>query len=282
MTSVDGALGLIGSGVAPMLKVTGGELRFGRFQLFNDLFLSLGDVGTPSIVALIGTNGSGKSALANVISGNYRLSAGIVEIGGRDMTRMRPAARARKGVRRSFQNVSGIGGMTLLSYVTLGWEPVWPQPIVSTVIGRLKARRYEREIAEQTRALIADVGLAEYYDRPLEACPYGVRKVADVVRAIGTAPGTVALLDEPTSGVSQSERGTVIQVIRRAFADSQCELMVIIDHDVAFVRELCPASVVLEAGKVLASGATDEVLAMDRVAISFAGVAERRGGPAKL
>src|ERR1019366_2056986 len=97
----------------------------------------------------------------------------------------------------------------------------------STLIASPKARRHEREIAEWTRALIADVGLGEYYDRPLESCPYGVRKIADVVRAIGTAPGTVALLDEPTSGVSQSERGTVMEVIRRAFADSQCDLMLI-------------------------------------------------------
>jgi branched-chain amino acid transport system ATP-binding protein len=275
MRSADPAVDAIRSGGAPMLKVTGGDLRFDRFQLFDDLSLSLGDLSAPAIVALIGTNGSGKSALANVISGNYRLSAGTVEIGGRDMTRMRPAARARNGVRRSFQNVSGIGGMTLLSYVTLGWEPVWPHSIASTVVGRLKAHRYERNIAEQTRSLIADVGLDEYYDRPLESCPYGVRKIADVVRAVGTAPGTVALLDEPTSGVSQSERGTVMDVIRRAFAENQCKLMVIIDHDVAFVRELCPSSVVLEAGKILAAGPTDEVLAMDRVAISFAGVSER-------
>lgn len=278
MTNPHGPLGVIGEGRNPMLRVARGELSFGQFALFKDLSLSLGDVGTPSIVALIGTNGSGKSALANVISGYYRLSSGSVEIGGRDLTRMRPTQRAQNGVRRSFQNVSGIGGMTLLSYVTLGWEPVWPQPIVNTVLGRRKARRYEREVAERTMALIAEVGLSEYYDRPLESCPYGVRKIADVVRAIGTAPGTVALLDEPTSGVSQSERGTVMDVIRHAFASAQCELVVIIDHDVAFVRELCPSSVVLEAGKVLASGATDEVLALDRVAISFAGVAERKDG----
>jgi ABC-type branched-subunit amino acid transport system ATPase component len=99
--------------------------------------------------------------------------------------------------------------------------------------------------------------------------------VADVVRAIGTAPGTVTLLDEPTSGVSQSERGTVRDVIRSAFGRGQSELVVIIDHDVAFVRELCPNSVVLEAGKVLASGATADVLAMERVAVSFAGVQDR-------
>lgn len=104
-----------------------------------------------------------------------------------------------------------------------------------------------------------------------------MRKVADVVRAIGTAPGTVALLDEPTSGVSQSERGTVLDVIRSAFAQGQCELVVVIDHDVAFVRELCPSSIVLEAGSVLASGTTEDVLKMERVAVSFAGVKETAG-----
>lgn len=271
-------LGVVGSETNPMLKITGGELRFGRFKLFNDLSLSMGQVGTPSIVALIGTNGSGKSALANVVSGYYHLSAGSVEVGGRAVTRLGSAQRARHGVRRSFQNVSGISGMTLLSYVMLGWEPVWSQPILNTVIGRPKARREEQAVAEKTMALISDVGLGQYYDRPLESCPYGVRKVADVVRAIGTAPGTVALLDEPTSGVSQSERGTVLDVIRSAFANNQCQLVVVIDHDVAFVRDLCPSSIVLEAGKVLASGATEDVLKMERVAVSFAGVKEHADG----
>jgi ABC-type branched-subunit amino acid transport system ATPase component len=166
--------------------------------------------------------------------------------------------------------------MTLLSYVTLGWEPAWPRSIAQTVVAWPGARRHERDTAEQTRELLRDVGLAEYFDRPLESCPYGVRKIADVVRAVGTAPGTVALLDEPTSGVSQSERGTVMQVIRNAFDRGMCRLMVIIDHDVAFVRELCPTSVVLEAGRVIAEGPTDDVLAMERVAISFAGVGERQ------
>lgn len=261
---------------SPVVEIRGGQLEFGRFQLFDQLDLVFGSMAEPSIVALIGTNGSGKSAMANVVSGNYRLSGGTVMITGRNMTRMRPAARARAGVRRSFQNVSGIRGMTLLSYVMLGWEPEWPQPIVNTVVGRMKARRFERETAERTQALLADVGLGNYCDRPLELCPYGVRKIADVVRAIGTAPGTVALLDEPTSGVSQSERSTVTDVIRRAFGDAKCQLLVIIDHDVAFVRELCPTSVVLEAGKIIATGPTDKVLAMERVAISFSGVSEQQ------
>jgi len=279
MTTAKAPLGVVGSATNPMLKITGGELRFGRFQLFSDLSLSMGEVGQPSIVALIGTNGSGKSALANVVSGYYRLSAGSVLIADRDVTRLGPAQRARQGVRRSFQNVSGIGGMTLLSYVTLGWEPVWGQPLLNTVIGRPKARRAERDGAERTLALLVDVGLGEYFDQPLESCPYGVRKVADVVRAIGTAHGTVALLDEPTSGVSQSERGIVLDVIRSAFASGQCQLAIVIDHDVAFVRELCPSSIVLEAGKVLASGRTEDVLQMERVAVSFAGIKERGAAP---
>jgi branched-chain amino acid transport system ATP-binding protein len=255
-----------------VVEVSDGRLEFGRFRLFEDLDLTIGDLAEPSIVALIGTNGSGKSAFANVVSGNYRLSAGRVSIDGQDMSRMTPQARTRRGVRRSFQNVSGIRGMTLLSYVMLGWEPTWPRRVLGTVVGLPGARRQEVAIAERTRDLLESVGVAEYADRLLESCPYGVRKIADVVRAIGTAPGNVALLDEPTSGVSQSERGTVMQVIRDAFGAGTCRLIIVIDHDVAFVRELCPRSIVLEAGKVIAQGPTDEILAMERVAISFAGL----------
>lgn len=93
------------------------------------------------------------------MSGYYPLSAGSVEIGHRAVTHLRAAQRARHGVRRSFQNVSHISGMTLLSYVMLGWEPVWNQPVLNTVIGRPKARREEKAVAEKTMALISDVGL---------------------------------------------------------------------------------------------------------------------------
>lgn len=85
----------------------------------------------------------------------------------------------------------------------------------------------------------------------------------------------VALLDEPTSGVSQSERSAVSSVVRSALSRGGWKLVIVIDHDVAFIRELCDMSVVLEAGKVIATGRTSEVLAQERVAVSFAGVRDR-------
>lgn len=260
-----------------VLTISDAALRFGRFELFNDLSLAFGREGRADIVALIGTNGSGKSALANVISGYYPLASGKIKVGEKDVTSLPPLERALHGFRRSFQNVATIEGITLLSYVMLGWEPVWPHGLLDTVLRLPHARREERRIAEAAFEALATAGLDAYWDRTLEACPYGVRKLADVVRAIGSAPGKIAVLDEPTSGVSQSERGKVAEVIRSALAHGGWELVIVIDHDVAFVRELCATSMVLEAGKMLASGPTAEVLSLDRVVASFAGFRGKAG-----
>ncbi len=258
-----------------VVQICRGQLSFGNFVLFQDLSLSLGSQSGPSIAALIGTNGSGKSALANVISGYYRLGRGSVMIGGEDVTSLSPVQRSLRGVRRSFQSVAGISGMTLLSYAMLGWEPAWPRGLFQTVLRLPRAQRQERRSADATFESLCQAGLEAYADKPLESCPYGVRKLADVVRAIGCAPGLVALLDEPTSGVSQSERSAVSSVVRSALSRGGWKLVIVIDHDVAFIRELCDMSVVLEAGKVIATGRTSEVLAQERVAVSFAGVRDR-------
>jgi ABC-type branched-subunit amino acid transport system ATPase component len=259
----------------PRVQFANACLSFGGNKALDEVSLEIGDQEREEcqFVGLLGTNGSGKSTLANVLSGYYQLTSGQAWINGRDVTRLSPPACVRLGVRRSFQNVGEIDDMTVSELVSIGWEPVRKTGLLGAIVGARTAMREERSVRADAIQVLESAGLAELAHRKLTDCPYGVRKLADLLRVMGSSSGTVGLLDEPTSGVADEERHLVVDLLRDAAQRSSLKLVIVIDHDVKFVRGLCEEVVVLESGKVIAQGATDEVLDMPRVRESFTGVA---------
>ncbi|MDA8282958.1 MAG: ATP-binding cassette domain-containing protein [Actinomycetota bacterium] len=220
-------------------------------------------------VGIVGPNGAGKTTLANVVCGYYHPSTGRVAIYGTDVTRAAPARIARLGVGRSLQSVGRVQGITALQFLSLGLETRWPVGLVHTVLGTPAGRRAERWARATATSLLQEMDLARYGPVPLEDCPYGVRKYVDVLRTL-VGRARVVVLDEPTSGLSNDERSEMHDLLARWTSDTPTTLL-LIDHDVGFVRGLCSRSVALDAGKLVAAGATDEVLADPRVIRSFTG-----------
>jgi ABC-type branched-subunit amino acid transport system ATPase component len=251
------------------------SLSFGGNRALDSISLEIGDQTRDrcQFVGLLGTNGSGKSTLANVLSGYYQLTSGQAWINGREVTRLTPSACVRLGVRRSFQSVGEIADMTVSELVSIGWEPVRETALLGAIVGTRKAMREERDVRARAIGVLESAGLAEFAHRKLTDCPYGVRKLADLLRVMGSSSGTVGLLDEPTSGVADEERHLIVDLLRDAAQRSSLKLVLVIDHDVKFVRGLCEEVVVLESGRVIAQGATEAVLEMRRVRESFTGVA---------
>ncbi len=220
-------------------------------------------------VGVVGPNGAGKTTLANVVSGYYHPSEGRVIVHGTDVTRAVPARIAQLGVGRSLQSVGRVQGITALQFVALGLETRWPVGLVHTVLGTPAGRRAERWARAEAMSLLEEMDLARYAQVALEDCPYGVRKYVDVLRTlVGLA--RVIVLDEPTSGLSEDERSEMHDFLARWTSESPTTLL-LIDHDVGFVRGLCSRSVALDAGKLVAAGATDEVLTDPRVIRCFTG-----------
>lgn len=247
------------------LSVDGVSLSIGGVKILDDISI---DVESGTTLGLIGANGSGKSSLLNVVSGYYRPQAGRIALDGRELP-SRPATVARQGVGRSFQHVDKMAELSVREFVALGSEPHWTTWSVASLLGLPVALKSEADAFSAADELISEFGLADFSTVAMRNAPYGVRKIADILRAVGSKP-RLLLLDEPTSGVSADDRAIVRDVILQ-WAEAKACAIVVVDHDIRFVLELTSRLAALSAGKLLAWGNAQDVLAEDIVIQTFVG-----------
>ncbi len=243
------------------LEVSGVQVGFGGAPVLDDVSLTVPDRG---FVGLVGPNGAGKTTLINCVSGLVPALAGRVLCDGRDVLSLPVHGRAELGIGRTFQQAQLLDGLSCLDNVLVGsygWAP--PFGIFGGGRGR---RREARDVARQA---LADVGLADVRDRAVADLPFGVRRRVDLARALAMRPDLI-LLDEPLSGLSGSERGAMAELLASLPDRGMAVLMV--EHDVAYVRQLCTTVVVLDYGVVLADGPPD-VLDRPEVAEAYLGTA---------
>lgn len=221
-------------------------LAFGGVRALNDVSLELGE---GNWTGLIGPNGSGKSTLLNVLSGVYRPQDGDVQLDGQRITASAPRTRARMGIARTFQHPQLAGTLTIAENVDLGRD--------------LRRRRSSGPVPA-TGDVLDLLGILDHGAQLPSVVPYGVRKLAEVARAIASGPAFL-LLDEPAAGLSAAERHELIEALAR-LRDRRPEVAVcLVEHDVALVSAVVDRVAVLDIGKVLTTGATAEVLADPRV-----------------
>ncbi|GAC1535574.1 MAG: branched-chain amino acid ABC transporter permease/ATP-binding protein [Acidimicrobiales bacterium] len=233
---------------ASSLEVDGVSVSFGgRVALDSVAF----GVAPSEVVGLIGANGAGKSTLLDVISGFTSADAGSVRLDGRDLAGMSPAARARGGVGRVFQDARLFDDLT-----------------VAEAVGLAAGGRSQRERADEVIWLL---GLEAAADTQCQALSTGLRRLGEVACTIVRGPSLV-LLDEPTAGLAQRESEAFAPLLRGVH-DSLGSTIVLVEHDIALVRAVADRVVCLSAGRVLADGAPGSVLADPAVVSSYLGAA---------
>ncbi len=250
----------------PLLHVRSVMVRFGGLVANNDVEMH---VGEGEIAALIGPNGAGKTTLFNVITGAQAPTRGRVDFGGEDITDLKPVARARLGMGRTFQNLSLASGLSVLDNATVGAGRFRTAGLVRSMLQTGVARRQDREIRAIAARALQFVGLGHAFDRSAGDLAYGDRRRLELARALTLAP-RLLLLDEPSAGMDPSETADLAQVIRRARDELGISVLVV-EHDMSFVRTLAERTTVLEFGQVIASGRTAEVLEDPRVADAYLG-----------
>jgi branched-chain amino acid transport system ATP-binding protein len=206
------------------------------------------------VVGLIGPNGAGKSTLVNLLSGFDRPTQGSVELEGRDVTRWPAYRRGRAGLSRTFQHGHAFRSLSVRENVEVAGLGVGAGP-------RVAAQRADR--------LLALLGLADYADAPASALAQGDERRLGVARALATEPRFV-LMDEPAAGLPEAEVPAFAAVVR-SVRDEHGAGVLLIDHNMALIMDVCDRIHVLDQGTTLAQGTPDEIRANIDVAAAYLG-----------
>jgi branched-chain amino acid transport system ATP-binding protein len=239
-----------------VLEVDGVSVLFGGVLALDEVVLTV-DAG--HVTGLIGPNGAGKTTLFNVICGLQAPTRGRVSLDGIDITGVKPFARARRGIGRTFQRLEIFGSMTVYENIRLGaeirqqWDRSWTDP--------------DGRAAE----VLDRIGLWRVADERADALPTGLARLVELGRALTAGP-RLLLLDEPSSGLSEQETDDLAELLQSLAADGLGVLLV--EHDVDLVMSVCARINVLDFGQILAVGTPAEIRSSEAVQHAYLGSAE--------
>ena len=246
-----------------VLEVQGVTVRFGGLTALDAVSL---DVPPRHVLGVIGPNGAGKTTLLNVLCGFIRPDAGEVLFGGRRPD-IRPHRLASLGVARTLQGVGLYGGLTAVENVMVGATCRASAGFWSALLSLPRASRDEHRLREEAMAALDRVGAAEVAQARPGELSYGMRKRIALARALAAKPGLI-LLDEPASGLAESELAELGGLIRDLATEGS---LVVVEHHMDLMMSVCDSLVVLDFGKVIATGTPREVQDNPAVTAAYLG-----------
>ena len=236
-----------------LLEVDNIVVRFGGNVAVDEVSLGA-EAGR--ITGLIGPNGAGKTTLFNVITGLLAPSAGHVRFDGRDITRLPPYKRARRGIARTFQRLELFTVLTVRENIAVAAET------------RRGWARTGGESAAEVSRIIERVGLQACADERVDSLPTGQARLVELGRSLATRPQAL-LLDEPAAGQTDSETQRFAALLKELSSEGMTILLV--EHDVQLVMAVCDTICVLDFGRIIASGTPDEIRTDDAVLTAYLG-----------
>jgi len=243
-----------------LLEVRGLTVRFGGHNAVTEVDL---DVEPGCVTGLIGPNGAGKTTIFNAITGLEQANSGTLTLDHLDISRARPRARSRLGLARTFQHLEVFGTLSVRENV-----------LVAAEIRRRWAHDLGSDATDDTEAILDRVGLRHVADLRADTLPTGLARLCELGRALAARP-RVLLLDEPASGLSDHETREFVTLLRTLTADGMAVLLV--EHDVELVMDVCASVHVLNYGTLIAVGTAAEIRRNPAVLDAYLG--RRDAGP---
>ncbi len=238
---------------ARLLEIENVSKHFGGILALTDVSLS---IEKGEIYALIGPNGAGKTTLFNVITGIYKPDSGSFRMEGIDLSGKKPSMMAKSGIARTFQNIRLFSNMTALENVMTGRHCRSKSGIIGAIFRNGNNRTEEIETEEKAMHLLDYVGIRKHADMLAKNLSYGDQRRLEIARALATEPKLLAL-DEPAAGMNHSETDSLKGLLERIRSDGITILL--IEHDMKLVMNLCDRLAVLDFGKKIAEGKPGDV-----------------------
>ncbi|MFE1379703.1 ABC transporter ATP-binding protein [Streptomyces sp. NPDC058740] len=249
---------------AAVLEARGVTMRFGGLTAVRDVDLT---VRQGEIVGLIGPNGAGKTTFFNCLTGLYVPTEGQVSYKGTVLP-PKPHLVTQAGIARTFQNIRLFSNMTVLENVLVGRHTRTKEGLWSALLRGPGFKRAEAASRERAMELLEFVGLAAKAEHLARNLPYGEQRKLEIARALASDPGLL-LLDEPTAGMNQAETRTTEELV---FAIRDLGIAVlVIEHDMKFIFNLCDRVAVLVQGEKLVEGTSEVVQGDERVVAAYLG-----------
>jgi branched-chain amino acid transport system ATP-binding protein len=227
--------------------------HFGGLQALSDVSLH---INTGEIYGLIGPNGAGKTTLFNILTGLYQLDAGSFYFNGHAYTQCKPHLLAQAGIARTFQNIRLFANMTALENIMVGRHLRTRSGVWGALTRNAATRAEESAIAQRAHELLRYVGIHRPSNTLAKNLSYGEQRRLEIARALATEPKLLAL-DEPAAGMNATETES-LKTLLKTIRDSGITIL-LIEHDVKLMMDLCDRIAVLNYGQKIAEGIPEAV-----------------------
>jgi len=249
-----------------VLKATGLGVSFGGLHAVENFEI---EIGENQLMGLIGPNGAGKTTVFNLLTGVYQPTTGDIQVEGKSIVGKKPYQISECGISRTFQNIRLFKKMSVLDNIKVAYNQNMSYSLLGGILRLGRYWKEEQEVEQKAHELLEIFHMDHLADHVAENLPYGQQRKLEIARALAARP-KVLLLDEPAAGMNPTETQELMETIATIRERFQISIL-LIEHDMSLVMGICERIVVLDYGKILATGTPHEIANNSKVIAAYLG-----------